>query len=202
MSTCPRPRRCGTIEAALARKKQSNVAGARIPCFLELEDESTFAHQGVIDFVDNQVDINTGTVQIRGVFSNPTGLLTPGLFTLMRIPSSGRYQAVLIPDSAVNTDQNERYLLLLGARQCRPAAVQSNWGRLFGTLRAIPSGLAPNEHVIVDGLQSARPGTKVAPQEAPISTQSLDALEKSNPPIPASQPATQPDSQTSAEARS
>jgi multidrug efflux pump subunit AcrA (membrane-fusion protein) len=90
----------------------------------------------VIDFVDNQVDVNTGTVQIRCVFANPTTILTPGLFTLTRIPASGRYQALLIPDAAVNTDQSERYLLIVGANdvvQQRPVKL----GALFGTLRSI-----------------------------------------------------------------
>jgi membrane fusion protein, multidrug efflux system len=89
-------------ELALQEKK-GNVAGANIGCFLQLENETNFPHQGVIDFVDNQVDVNTGTQQIRCVFANPTTILTPGLFTLTRIPASGRYQALLIPDAAVNT---------------------------------------------------------------------------------------------------
>ena len=90
----------------------------------------------MIDFVDNQVDVNTGTVQIRCVFANPTTILTPGLFTLTRIPASGRYQALLIPDAAVNTDQSERYLLIVGAND----VVQQRLvklGALFGTLRSI-----------------------------------------------------------------
>jgi membrane fusion protein, multidrug efflux system len=89
-------------EIALQQEK-SDVAGAKVGCFLQLENETNFPHQGVIDFVDNQVDVNTGTVQIRCVFANPTTILTPGLFTVTRIPASGRYQALLIPDAAVNT---------------------------------------------------------------------------------------------------
>ena len=168
------------------REKKSNVAGARVGCFLQLENETNFPHQGVIDFVDNQVDVNTGTEQIRCVFANPTTILTPGLFALTRIPASGRYQALLIPDAAVNTDQNERYLLIVGGNdvvQQRPVKL----GALFGTLRSITDGLKPGERVIVNGMQSAQPGAKVTPHEAPISAESLDALES----IAAGSPTTQ-----------
>ena len=162
-------------ELALQDKK-SNVAGAKVGCFLQLENETNFPHQGLIDFIDNQVDVNTGTEQIRCVFPNPTTILTPGLYALMRIPASGRYQTLLIPDAAVNADQNERYLLIVGAND----VVQQRrvkLGALFGTLRSITDGLKPGERVIVNGMQSAQSGAKVIPHEAPVRTESLGALE-------------------------
>src|SRR5712671_788587 len=162
-------------EIALQQEK-SDVAGAKVGCFLQLENETNFPHQGVIDFVDNQVDVNTGTVQIRCVLANPTTILTPGLFTVTRIPASGRYQALLIPDAAVNTDQDEHYLLIVGANdvvQQRPVKL----GALFGTLRSITAGLKPGELVVVNGMLSAMPGAKVEPHEVTVSTESLDALE-------------------------
>jgi RND family efflux transporter MFP subunit len=168
------------------KENRADVAGANVGCFLQLENETNFPHQGVIDFVDNQVDVNTGTVQIRCVFANPTSILTPGLFTLTRIPASGRYQTLLIPDGAVNTDQNERYLLIVGPDdvvQQRPVKL----GALFGTLRSITDGLKPGERVVVNGMLSAMPGTKVIPHEVPVPTQSLDALES----IAAGPPSTQ-----------
>jgi len=173
------------------KEKQSDVAGAKIPCYLKLEDEVTYSHQGVIDFVDNQVDVNTGTVQVRGVFPNPDGLMTPGLFTLMRVPASGRVHAILVPDAAVNTDQNERYLLIVGSGDLverRPVKL----GAVFGTLRAIAGGLKPGEQVIVNGMQSARPGAKVKPHEAQIPAASLDELEQAAQGSPGAPPATRP----------
>jgi RND family efflux transporter MFP subunit len=158
------------------QENQSSVAGAKVPCYLQLENESNFPRQGMIDFVDNQVDVSTGTVQIRCVFANPTTILTPGLFALTRIPASERYQALLIPDAAVNTDQNEHYLLILGANDVveqRPVKL----GSLFGNLRSIASGLKPGEWVIVNGMQSAMPGAKAVPHEVPIATDSLQSLE-------------------------
>jgi RND family efflux transporter MFP subunit len=156
--------------------KQGNVAGANIACSLQLENETNFPHPGIIVFVDNQVDVNTGTQQIRCVIGNPTTILTPGLFALTRIPASGRYNALLIPDAAVNTDQDERYLLIVGANnvvQQRPVKL----GDLFGTLRSITDGLKPGEKVIVNGMQFAQAGAKVVPHEVPVQTKSLDAME-------------------------
>jgi RND family efflux transporter MFP subunit len=158
------------------QENQSNVAGAKVACYLQLENETNFPRQGVIDFVDNQVDVSTGTVQIRCVFPNPTSLLTPGLFTLTRIPASERYQALLIPDAAVNTDQSERFLLIVGPDDVVKRQT-IKLGALFGTLRSITDGLKPGERVVVNGTQWAMPGAKVNPQEVPISTDSLGALE-------------------------
>ena len=188
------------------KEKTGNVAGANVGCFLQLENETNFPHQGMIDFVDNQVDVSTGTQQIRCVFSNPTTILTPGLFAVTRIPASGRYQALLIPDAAVNTDQDERYLLIVGANdvvQQRPIKL----GALFGTLRSISDGLKPGERVVVNGMQSAMPGAKVDPHEIPVPTESLSALESiaARPPItqtpPAMRTAYQSNSQLSSKAR-
>jgi len=166
------------------KEKTGNVARANVGCFLQLENETNFPHQGMIDFVDNQVDVNTGTQQIRCVFANPTTILTPGLFAVTRIPASGRYQALLIPDAAVNTDQDERYLLIVGANdvvQQRPVKL----GALFGTLRSISDGLKPGERVVVNGMQSAMPGAKVNPHEIAVPTQSLNAMDSiaTRPPI-------------------
>jgi RND family efflux transporter MFP subunit len=184
------------------REKQGNVADAKVPCFLQLENETNFPRQGVIDFVDNQVDVNTGTVQIRCVIPNPTSVLTPGLFALTSIPATSRYQTLLIPDAAVNADQNERYLLIVGGDdivQQRPVKL----GAVFGTLRSITEGLNPGEWVIVNGLQLAMPGAKVNPQAAPIPASALAALENiaSRPPeAPAMQAATQSNAQVPTEA--
>jgi RND family efflux transporter MFP subunit len=185
---------------------ERNVAGAKVPCFLKLEDETQYDHQGVIDFIDNQVDINTGTVQMRCVVPNPTALLIPGLFAVTRIPASGRYRALLVPDSALNADQNERYLLIVGPNDIverRPVTR----GALFGNLRAIDQGLKPGEKVIVSGLQMAFPGSRVRPQEVPISAPSqlvLDGMGEHRimaAQLPQMEPMTNPATHRSTEAR-
>ena len=123
------------------------------------------------------------------MIANPTTVLTPGLFALTRIPTSDRYNTLLIPDAAVNTDQDERYLLIVGADnvvQHRPVKL----GAVFGNLRSISEGLKPGERVIVDGMQSAQPGAKVIPHEVVISTASLDASDSvaAAPPVTQTQP--------------
>src|SRR5438270_363519 len=146
------------------RQPKGEVANAKIPCFLELESETNFPHSGVIDFVDNRADMNTGTVQIRCAIPNPIMLLTPGMFTVTRLPASAPYRALLIPDAAVNTDQNERYVLVVG----QDNVVQGRTvelGALFGPLRSITKGLQSGEWVIVDGMQSAQPGARVNPRK-------------------------------------
>jgi multidrug efflux system membrane fusion protein len=182
------------------KENKSSVAGANVACSLQLENETNFPHQGVIDFVDNQVDVNTGTQQIRCVFPNPTTIMTPGLFAVTRIPASDRYQALLIPDAAVNTDQDERYLLIVGANnvvQQRPVKL----GALFGTLRSITDGLKPGERVIVSGMQSAQAGAKVIPHEVAVPTESLDEMDKIAAAPPPITTASKSDSQPSAKAR-
>lgn len=154
--------------AQLAReKKRVSARDAKIPAFLQLENETTFPHEGVVDFVDNRVDPATGTLRARGVFPNPDRTLTPGFFGRVRVPGSGRYQALLVPESAIGTDQDLRFLLAVGADstvQLKPVKL----GALFGKLRCIESGIGPSDRVIINGLQSARPGAKVDPQEAQI----------------------------------
>jgi RND family efflux transporter MFP subunit len=182
------------------KENKSSVAGANVACSLQLENETNFPHQGVIDFVDNQVDVNTGTQQIRCVFPNPTTIMTPGLFAVTRIPASDHYQALLIPDAAVNTDQDERYLLIVGANnvvQQRPVKL----GALFGTLRSITDGLKPGERVIVNGMQSAQSGAKVIPHEVAVPTDSLDAMDKIAATPPPITTASKSESQPSAKAR-
>lgn len=151
----------------LARlKKRVSARDARIPTFLQLENETGFPHEGVVDFVDNKLDPGTGTLRARGVFPNPDRLLTPGLFGRVRVAGSGRYQATLIPDSAVGTDQDLKFVLLAKTDdtvELRPVKL----GALFGRLRAV-EGINGDDRVIINGLQRARPGSKVAVQVAQI----------------------------------
>lgn len=157
-------------------EKGSDIAHAHVPCYLQLGGESGFPHAGVIDFVDNQVDTATGTVVIRGVFSNPQGLLTPGAFARMRVPGSGLHAAMLVPDAALNADQNERFVLIVGKDDVvRQQPVEL--GPTFGDLRQITGGLKPGERIVVSGVQQARPGAKVVPREVPVPTKSIDDLE-------------------------
>jgi multidrug efflux system membrane fusion protein len=182
------PERVAMQFQKLAAVKQQ-PGHVNVPCFIQLENETGYPHQGVIDFVDNRVDVNTGTVMIRGVIPNADGLVNAGSFARMRIPGSAPYDAILIPDAAIGTEQNERYVLVLAPGNTVQVR-RVKLGALFGTMRSIIEGVKPTDAVIVSGLQMARPGAKVNPQVAPISQADLDAMDKS---IPATLPAaTQP----------
>lgn len=161
----PVPERTFLRYQGYARKNNTTVRDAKIGCALQLENESGFPHKGVIDFVDNSVDTATGTIQMRGLFLNPDAILTPGLFARMRI-EGGSYKALLVPDSAVGTDQNEHYVMTVdaaGAAQARPVQL----GPVFEAMRVIEKGVGPEDRVIVNGLQMAMPGAKVNAVEAP-----------------------------------
>jgi len=161
----PVPERTFLKYQIYVRKKQQTVRDAKLDCAIQLENETDFPHKGTIDFIDNSVDPDTGTIQMRGVFANPNDFLTPGLFARMRI-EGGPYKAVLVPDLAVGTDQNEHYLTVVDA-DGTVGTKTVQLGSLYGTMREIEEGITPADRVVVDGLQSAIPGTKVNVVEAP-----------------------------------
>ena len=152
--------------AGLARSgARRNSSDARTPVELGLANEDGFPHRGYVDFVDNRLDSETGTIRLRAVFSNRDRTFTPGLFARLRLQGSGRYRAALIQDKAVGTDQDRKFVLVLKPDRTveyRPIRL----GPLIGALRVVREGLAPGERILVNGLQRVRPGMRVAAQEA------------------------------------
>ena len=136
----------------------------KAPVEMQLANENGYPHKGFVDFVDNRVDPATGTIRVRGVFENKNGFLRPGLFANLRIPSSPKYQALLISDLAVGYDQGQPIVYVIGADDVAKAD-QVKLGALWEGLRVVESGLAPGDRVVVDGIVHLRPGTKVTPQE-------------------------------------
>ncbi|MGH8060183.1 MAG: efflux RND transporter periplasmic adaptor subunit, partial [Candidatus Entotheonellia bacterium] len=150
--------------ARLARAgERPSSRDVRNPALLALADETGFPHQGYIDFVDNRLDPNTGTMTGRAVFPNPEPILTPGLFARVRIPGSGKYQALLIPDEAVGSDQTQKFVFVVNdERLVEYRMVQL--GPVIDGLRVIRDGLGPEDWLIVNGVQRVRTGAKVDPQ--------------------------------------
>jgi membrane fusion protein, multidrug efflux system len=148
-------------------KKRTSAREGRVPCYVQLANETGFPHEGHIDFVDNHIDTNTGTLRARGVLPNKSGLLTPGFFARLCVPGSGRYQTLLVPDTAIGNDQSQRYVLVVNSQNTvEPRVVEL--GALFGQLRSIVSGLKPDDRVIINGQMHARPGSTVAPTDGTI----------------------------------
>ena len=148
--------------------KRPSSRQVRNPAYLALADETGFPHKGYVDFVDNQLDPNTGTIRGRGIFPNPDLTLTPGLFARIRIPGSGKYEAILIPDEAIGSDQSQRFIMIVN-NQNTTEYRKVVLGPLVNGLRVIREGLKPEDWVIVKGLQRvARPGVKIDPQREKI----------------------------------
>jgi RND family efflux transporter MFP subunit len=136
---------------------------AQNPVQVGLADEEGFPHPGAVDFVDNQLNPQTGTIRARAVLQNKSGQFTPGLFARVQLLVSGEYSAILIEDRAVNTDQNQKYVLLLGANnQIEYRKVKL--GRVIEGLRIVREGLKPGDVIVVNGAQRAHPGVTVTPQ--------------------------------------
>ena len=149
---------------ALAKNKavETNNDG-HVPAELQLADESGFPHRGIIESFDNRLDANTGSILLRAVFPNTDGRVMPGLFARIRVPLSERYQAVLIEERALGTDQAQKYVLTLSATNTvEYRTVQL--GPLVNGKRIVRSGLDGGESVVVNGLQRVRPGMAVSPQ--------------------------------------
>ncbi len=149
----------------LAREgKRTSALFHEIPARMGLTNETGFPHEGKIDFVDNVIKPDTGTIRARGVFPNSDRLMAPGFFARLRIPGSGTYEAVLIRDSALGSDQGRPYVLVVGPdNKVQYRSVTT--GPLEDGLRIISEGLKADERIVITGLLAARPGAVVNPVE-------------------------------------
>jgi RND family efflux transporter MFP subunit len=150
--------------AALARKGDINTAGGESPVWVGLADESGTPHEGKMVFIDNALDPQTGTIRARALLDNKDRRFTPGLFARVKLVGSAEYQALLVNDSAIGTDQNVRFVFALDKDnkvQYRPVKL----GPLVNGLRVVREGLQLGDTVVVNGLQRVRPGVQVAPEQ-------------------------------------
>ena len=136
--------------------------GARLPVYLGLANETGFPHEGRLDFIDNRIDPATGTIRTRAIFSNKDRRFTPGLFARVKLVGSKSTPTLLVRDAAIGTDQDRKFVLLLGKGDSlvyRPVEI----GRLSDGLRIVRSGVQAGDKVVVNGLMRVRPGVKVTP---------------------------------------
>src|SRR5262249_51460600 len=134
---------------------------------IALGDDTEFARQGTLDFVDNALNRSSGTIHARATVPNPDGLLTPGLFARVRLVVGAAVPALLVPDTAVLPDQSQ-HIVMTVAPDGTVVPKQVEIGDLRGGLRVIRSGLTPNDQVIIEGIPHAAPGAKVAPEAGTI----------------------------------
>ncbi|MGY0613035.1 efflux RND transporter periplasmic adaptor subunit [Luteimonas sp. A501] len=146
---------------ALARSGERDATSN--PVRIGLADEAGHPHAGIVDFIDNQVDSSTGTVRARAVVPNPDRVFTPGLFARVQLQGSGEFDALLVDDKAVLTDQDRKYVYVLGDGNTAERR-DIELGRMANGLRVVQSGLEPGDQVIVNGVQRVFfPGMPVAP---------------------------------------
>src|SRR5467141_1566700 len=134
---------------------------------IALSDETEFARQGTLDFVDNALNRSSGTIHARATVPNPDRLLTPGVFARVRLVVGAPVPALLVPDPAVLPDQSQPPVMTV-APDGTVVPKRVEIGDLRGGLRVIRSGLTPNDQVIIEGIPHATPGAKVAPQVGAI----------------------------------
>lgn len=137
------------------------------PVFVRLMDEDSFTREGTMSFVDNELSPNTGTIRAQAVFENSSGFLVPGVFGRLRLIGSDEYEAVLIPDAAVISDQSKKMVLIVDA-EGNVKAAPVDMGPLYEGLRVIRGGVGPDDRIVVKGIQRARPGGKVIAKEADL----------------------------------
>ena len=159
-------------EASYLRYERLSTAGqdvasrnAGVQVALKLIDESDFDHEGRMDFVDNVIDRSTGTIRGRAVIANSKEIFTPGMFARVRVPGTAPYEALLVPDAAIGTEQARRFVMVVDDQDTgRPKYVTLGQVTKDG-LRAIKDGIGPDDRIVVSGLMQARPGQKVKPEE-------------------------------------
>ncbi|MEM7643315.1 MAG: efflux RND transporter periplasmic adaptor subunit [Pseudomonadota bacterium] len=146
-------------------RPSSRTAPNRI--LVQLMDEETWDREGRMDFVDNRLDPNSGTIQGRALFENEDGFLTPGVFGRARLIASEEYDALLIPDSAIVADQARSIVYVVGDDNVVESR-QVSRGALWRGLRVVTSGLEEGDRIVISGLQRVRPGAPVTPREEPL----------------------------------
>jgi RND family efflux transporter MFP subunit len=151
-----------------------------IPLYLELANEEGFPHEGELNFAESDVNPDTGTLQLRGVFPNPADppVILPGLFTRIRLPLEQQQDALLVSERALGFDQGGPYLLAINDQNIvekKPIVLD----QLMDGLRVVKAGLEPGDWVVINGVQRARPGAKVDPQRTEMPTMAASAVSQS-----------------------
>lgn len=151
----------------LKRLKEKKGEDLKLKVLVSLADEDKFEHEGVVDFRDVMVDPATGTLRMRGVFSNDKGLFAPGMFVRVRLNVGAERKATTVPEQAVGTDQGQKFVFVVNDKnEVEYRKVET--GALKDGRRVIEEGVQPGERVIVSGLQKVRAKATVVPREEPL----------------------------------
>ena len=160
-------------EGLFLKAKRAN-AGQGAPVEIKLQDEGGYRWKGTLDFTDNGLDPRSGTIRARAVLQNKDMFLTPGMFGNMRLATGARINALLVPDTAIQTDQTRKLLLTVakdGTVVPKPVVL----GPVIDGLRVIRSGILPTDRVVIIGTQMAAPGGKVDAKPGKIAPDTIHA---------------------------
>jgi len=164
--------------AQASRRARRGAHDASWPIRMALATDEGFPREGRMDFLDNQLDPQAGTIRARAVFPNKDGALVPGLFVRLQLAGGGSYRGLLVQDRAVGTDLGKKFVFVVGADQTVEYRTVT-LGPLVDGLRVVQSGLQPGDRVVINGLQRVRPGVKVTPVMASMDQQLPPAGERS-----------------------
>ena len=156
------------LRYAKAKHDHPQASTGASDVYIGLVDENGYPHPGQLDFIDNQVDANSGTIRARAALANPDGRYTPGLFARVRLVGGEDHDSVLIEDRAVGTDLSKKFVLTL-TKDNHIEYRLVELGPEINGLRIVTQGLAPNELVVVNGMQHVRPGQTVDPTRVAMS---------------------------------
>ena len=148
-----------------------NNQSTALPVAMRLANEQDYQHWGKLDFVDNQVNTQTGTLRVRAVFNNQDGALLPGLFAHLKLAGGNTEQGILITEKAIGTDLNNKYVLTVD-EQNKVQYRAITLGDKVGELRVIKQGLKSGERIVVNGLQRVRSGVLIKPELINMAKQS------------------------------
>jgi RND family efflux transporter MFP subunit len=155
------------FQRAVASGQVASPRDGKLAVQLRLSDEKGWPRQGNLNFLDNQLDRGSGTIRSRALVPNPDLFITPGQFGRVRMPGSGSYEALMIPEAAVLTDQSDKMVMTVAADgTVVPKVIKP--GPVVDGLMVVRSGLNPDDKVVINGLLRARPGGKVTPQDGTI----------------------------------
>ena len=155
-------------ESALLKYKREADSGRASRVDIRLQDETEYRWKGRVDFLDNALDRASGTIRLRAVVDNPDGFISPGMFGQLRLYASEPFDALLVPDQAIVTDQARQVVYVVNAEGVIGQKVVTP-GQLMNGLRVIREGLTPQDRVVISGVQRARPGRKVTVKESQVS---------------------------------
>ena len=182
-----------SAETGTGDSERRSMAEKRYPVFIGLANEEDYPHEGILNFAESGLDTETGTIRLRGIFDNPGDppALLPGLFARVRMPLGTRPDTPLVSERAIAQDQSGTYLLIITADN-KVEKVNIRAGQKIDGLIVIEDGLREGDRVVVKGLQRARPGRVVAPEEVDMQSLTTSAMLKAAEAAAAQGPGTQP----------